>query len=125
MTPKQICDDLRDAALSVIGNAFWPITIDVAAREDFIVSKMIGMHNVVDVDKWLSFKADRAGAIGSMGGSNVVDLVAQDGSNAVAIVADVDDADAMIAAMAAAPPELQAAMHEHGVVPPLVFYVEK
>jgi len=89
------------------------------------VPKLIGMHNVVDVDKWLSFKADRAGAIGSMGGSNVVDLVAQDGSNAVAIVADVDDAEAMIAAMAAAPPELQTAMQEHGVLPPLVFYVEK
>jgi hypothetical protein len=60
-----------------------------------------------------------------MGGSNVLDFVAQDGSNAVAISADVEDVDAMLAAMASAPPELQAVMEEHGVVPPLVFYVER
>jgi hypothetical protein len=93
-------------------------------REEIHVPRIIGTHNVVDVDKWLSFKADRAGAVGAMGGSNVVDFVAQDGSKSVAISADVDDVDAMLASMASAPPELQATMEEHGVIPPLTFYVE-
>jgi hypothetical protein len=96
-----------------------------ALGEEIHVPKLIGMHTVVDVNKWLSFKADRAGAIGSMGGSNVVDYVAHDGSNVVAISADVDDVEAMLASMASPPPEVQAAMQEHGVIPPLTFYVEK
>ena len=96
-----------------------------ALREEIDVPRLIGIHNVVDVNKWLSFKADRAGAIGSMGGSNVVDYVAQDGSNAVAVSADVDDVDAMLASMASPPQEVQAEMVEHGVLMPLTFYVEK
>lgn len=86
--------------------------------------KMIITHNVVDVDTWLSFKQERAGALGAMGGSNVVDHVAQDGSNSIAITADVDDVAAVLAGVASPSPELQAAMEKHGVVPPLAVYVE-
>ena len=45
--------------------------------------KMVITHGVVDVENWLSFKAERAGHIAGMGGLNAVDLVAEDGSNAV------------------------------------------
>jgi hypothetical protein len=71
----------------------------------------------------LTFKSERAEAIGGMGGANVVDHVAQDGSNAVAVSADVDDVAAVMAAIASPPPELADAMERHGVVPPLAIYV--
>ncbi len=87
--------------------------------------RMVITHNVVDVDAWLQFKSERAESVVAMGGSNVVDLVAHDGSNAVAVMADVDDAAAMMAGLAAPPPEVAAAMERHGVHPPLVAYVEK
>jgi hypothetical protein len=86
---------------------------------------MIITHNVVDVDNWLSFKDERAGAISAMGGSQVVDHVAQDGSNAVAIAATVDDVAAVLAGLASPPPELHAAMERHGVLPPVTVYIEK
>jgi hypothetical protein len=86
---------------------------------------MIITHNVVDVDNWLSFKDERAGAISAMGGSLVVDHVAQDGSNAVAIAATVDDVAAVLAGLASPPPELHAAMERHGVLPPVTVYIEK
>ncbi len=89
------------------------------------MSRMIITHNVVDIDNWLSHKNERAGAIAGMGGSNVVDLVAQDGSNAAAVSADVDDVEALLTALASAPPELQTAMEKHGVLMPMVIYVEK
>jgi hypothetical protein len=87
--------------------------------------RMIITHNVVDVDNWLSFKDERAGAISAMGGSQVVDHVAQDGSNAVAIAATVDDVAAVLAGLASPPPELHAAMERHGVLPPVTVYIEK
>jgi hypothetical protein len=87
--------------------------------------KMIITHNVANVDNWLSFKEERAGAIDAMGGSDVVDHVAQDGSNAVAIAANVEDVAAVLAGLASPPPELHAAMERHGVLPPLTVYIEK
>jgi hypothetical protein len=87
--------------------------------------KMVITHGVVDVGNWLSFKTERAEAIARMGGLNAVDLVAEDGSNAVAIIGDVDDPAAVMAALASPPAELGAAMERHGVVPPLTIYIEK
>jgi hypothetical protein len=59
-----------------------------------------------------------------MGGSNVVDHVAQDGSTTVAISADVADVAAVMATLASPPADLGAAMERHGVLPPLAVYVE-
>ena len=87
--------------------------------------KMVITHDVVDVDTWLQFKSERAESVAAMGGKNAVDLVAYDGSNAVAVMADVDDAAAMMAGLASPPPELAAVMEKHGVRPPLVAYVVK
>jgi hypothetical protein len=87
--------------------------------------KMVVIHDVADVDSWLTFKSERVDAVGGMGGSNVVDLVAHDGGNSVAVTAEIDDVDAMVAAIAAPPPELMAVMQRHGVVPPLTLYIEK
>lgn len=81
-------------------------------------------HSVADVDKWLGFKAERAEAIG-VGGTNVVDHVALDGSTAVAVSADVAYVDAMVATLGSPPPEIAAVMEKHGVLPPLVTHVER
>ncbi len=77
------------------------------------------------MDSWLKFKSERADAIGGMGGTNVVDHVAQDGSKKVAVSAEIDDVEAFLAAVASPPPELQAAMDRHRVIPPLTAYVER
>jgi hypothetical protein len=60
-----------------------------------------------------------------MGGTNVADHVANDGSNKVAVSAEVDDVEAFLAAVASPPADLLAAMQRHGVVPPLTAYVER
>ena len=86
--------------------------------------RIIVTHSVIDVDNWLKGKSERAGAIAAMGGSNVVDHVAHDGSKTVAISADVDDVEAVMATMASSP-EMAATMERHGVVPPLAVYVAK
>jgi len=86
---------------------------------------MVITHGVADVETWLRFKAERAEHIASMGGANAVDLVAEDGSNAVAIIADVEDPDAVLAALASPPAELGEAMARHGVAPPLTTDTQK
>jgi PP-loop superfamily ATP-utilizing enzyme len=60
-----------------------------------------------------------------MGGTNVVDYAAQDGSHTVAIGANIDDVDAVLAALESPAPELQAIMERHGVLPPVTIYIEK
>jgi len=88
--------------------------------------KMIITHNVADVDKWLSFKEERAGSITSMmGGTNVVDYAAQDGGNSVAIGANIDDVAAVLAGLESPSPDLEAIMQRHGVLPPMTVYIEK
>jgi len=87
--------------------------------------KVVITHNVIDTAKWLQFKSERADAIAAMGGSIVVDHVAQDGSNTVAVTAEVDDVAGLTAALSSPPPEVEAIMERHGVVPPLAIYVEQ
>ena len=89
-----------------------------------IFPKLVITHGVVDVDRWLEGKADRAEAIESGYGSNVTDYVASDGSNNIAITADVGDVSAMQSMLASPPPEVAAKMQEHGVVPPITAYIE-
>ena len=81
--------------------------------------KVVFTHAVVDVDRWLKGNADRQQL-----GSNVVDYVAENGSNNIAITVDVDDLPALQAMLAAPPLEVQAQMDEHGVVPPITTYIQ-
>ncbi len=94
-------------------------------RQRSFMSKMVITHKVEDVEKWLKGKVERAEAIAHLGGKNVVDHVASDGSNNVAVTADVSDPAALTAALASPSPELSTAMASHGVVPPLTLHVEK
>jgi hypothetical protein len=86
--------------------------------------RLVITHSVVDTDRWLEGKAARAEAIESGSGSNVTDYVARDGSNNIAITADVQDLAAMQAMLASPSPEVAAAMEAHGVVQPITAYVE-
>ena len=86
--------------------------------------KIVVTHAVADIDRWLNGKAARAAAIESMSGSNVTDHVAADGSNNIAVTADVQDLDALQAMLASPPPEMAALMEKHGVIPPLTAYIQ-
>jgi hypothetical protein len=82
--------------------------------------KVVLTHAVVDIDRWLKGKAERAAAIGS----NVVDYVAEDGSNNIAVSAEVGDLAALQAMLASPPPDVLTQMEDHGVVPPITAYIE-
>jgi len=57
-------------------------------------------------------------------GTNVTDYVAADGSNNIAVTADISDMDALQALMASPPPETAAHMESHGVIAPVTLFVE-
>jgi len=86
--------------------------------------RVVITHAVVDIERWLNGKDERAKAIEAGSGSNVTDYVAHDGSNNIAVTADVADAAAMQGILGSPTPELSATMEEHGVVPPLTVYME-
>jgi hypothetical protein len=88
------------------------------------VPRIVITHAVADIERWLKGKAERAAAIESGSGSNVIDYIAQDGSNNIALTADVHDVGAMQSMLASPPPEVAAKMEEHGVVPPITAYIE-
>ena len=87
--------------------------------------KVIITHAVEDIDRWLGGKEGRAAAIESGTGSNVTDFVSVDGSNNVAVTADVSDVAAIQSMLSSPPPEVLTKMQEHGVVPPITAYVQK
>jgi hypothetical protein len=86
--------------------------------------KVVVTHAVVDVERWLKGKAERAAVIGKYA-TNVQDHVAADGSKMISISADVHDMAGMQAMMASPPPEAAATMERHGVVPPMTVYLAK
>jgi hypothetical protein len=84
------------------------------------MAKIVITHAVVDVEQWLQGKSERVAEFGTFA-TNVTDHVAADGSNNVAITADIHDmagagGDALALADGAA------AAERHGVIPP---YIEK
>ena len=87
--------------------------------------RVVITHAVEDIDRWLQGKGERAAAIESGTGSNVTDFVAADGSNKVAITAEVSDPATLQGMLASPSPEVLAAMQEHGVVQPITSYVER
>ena len=86
--------------------------------------KIVITHKVVDIERWLAGKAERASVISGYA-TQVTDYVAADGSNKIAVTADVNDMAGAQAMMASPSPEDAAAMERHGVIPPLTVYVEK
>ena len=69
-------------------------------------------------------KDERAAVIGKYA-TNVTDYVAADGSNNVAITADIHDMAGLQALMESPSPEDAATEERHGVIQPITAYVEK
>jgi len=86
--------------------------------------RVVITHAVEEMDRWLAGHAERAAAIESGTGSNVTDHVAADGSNDIAITADVADVDALTGMLASPPTDVLAKMQEHGVVQPIRAYIQ-
>jgi len=86
--------------------------------------KMVVTHAVVDIDRWLAGKAVRAASIGAYA-TNVTDHVAADGSNNIAVTADIHDMEGIQALMASPSPEVAAQEEKHGVIKPMTAYIEK
>ena len=86
--------------------------------------KVVITHAVVDIERWLTGKAERA-AVFSGFATQVTDYVAMNGSNNVAITADVHDLAGAQAMMASPSPEDAAAAERHGVIQPITAYIEK
>jgi len=86
--------------------------------------KMVMTHSVVEIERWLKGKKERAAAIGGHA-TNVTDYVALDGSNSIAVTADVHDLEGIQAMLASPPAEVAAQMERHGVLPPITAYIER
>ena len=86
--------------------------------------KLVITHAVEDLDRWLAGQSERAAAIESGSGSNVMDYVAADGSKNVAITADVADVAQLESMLASPPPDVLEKMQAHGVVQPITAYVQ-
>jgi hypothetical protein len=86
--------------------------------------KIVITHAVKDIETWLKGKEERAAVIGRYG-TNVTDHVAMDGSNTIAVTADIHDLAGAQAMMASPSPEDAAAMERHGVIPPITAHIEK
>jgi hypothetical protein len=86
--------------------------------------KLVITHAVVDIERWLKGKQERAADIGPFA-TNITDYVAMDGSNNIAVTADIHDLAGAQAMMASPSPEDAAAMERHGVIPPITAHIEK
>lgn len=86
--------------------------------------RIVITHAVVEIERWLQGKEERAAAITRVG-SDVRDHVAADGSNQVAVTVEVDDLDGLEAMLASSPPDIASQMESHGVRPPIVAYIER
>jgi hypothetical protein len=86
------------------------------------MAKMVITHAVVDVERWLQGKSERVAEFGTFA-TNVTDHVAADGSNNVAITAEIHDMAGAQTAMDS--PEGAATAERHGVIPPATVYIEK
>jgi hypothetical protein len=84
--------------------------------------RIVVTHAVRDRAHWASKHSERVAAFAPWG-SNVVEYLAADGSNNVAVLIDVHDMAKMQASLNT--PEIAARKEAHGVVDPLIFHVEK
>jgi hypothetical protein len=92
--------------------------------EEVDMPKVVMTHNVVEIERWLKGKHERVAAMAAYA-SDVTDHVAMDGSNQVAITADIHDLAGAQAMMASPPADVAAQAERHGVLPPITVYVER
>jgi hypothetical protein len=82
---------------------------------------MVVTHEVKDVKHWAS-KGDERVEVLAPFGTDIVSYVAADGSNRIAVSANIHDMEGMMAMSQT--PESVAMMEAHGVIPPIVFHIE-
>jgi len=83
--------------------------------------RIVATHAVKDVKHWAS-KGDERVEIFSRVGTDVVSYVAADGSNQVAVSANLHDMEGLMALMQS--PEGVEAMEAHGVLQPVIMHIE-
>lgn len=83
--------------------------------------RIVATHTVNDVKHWASKGDERVEIIGPFA-TEIVSYVAADGSNKVAVSANVHNMEGLMAMMQT--PEAAAAMESHGVIQPVVFHLE-
>ena len=83
--------------------------------------RIVATHEVKDVKHWASKGDERVEIIGPFA-TEIVSYVAADGSNKVAVSANVHNMEGLMAMMQTA--EAAAAMEAHGVIQPVVFHAE-
>lgn len=83
--------------------------------------RIVITHEVKDVKHWASKGAERVEFIGPFG-TEIVSYISADGSNQVAVSANVHNMEGLIAMSQT--PEAAAAREAHGVIPPVVFHLE-
>jgi hypothetical protein len=86
--------------------------------------KIVISHRVADVERWLKGKEERIATFSPFA-HNITDHVAADGSNHVAVTADIDDMAGAQAMMASPSPEAAATAERHGVIQPVTTFIEK
>jgi hypothetical protein len=79
---------------------------------------------VIEIERWLKGKVERAAAFADYA-TDVTDYVAIDGSNEIALSADVHDMEGAQAMLASPPADVIEKMESHGVVQPITIYIER
>ena len=83
--------------------------------------RIVATHTVKDVKHWASKGDERVEIIGPFA-TEIVSYVAADGSNKVAVSANVHNMEGLMAFMQT--PEAAAATESHGVIQPIVFHLQ-
>ena len=83
--------------------------------------RIVVTHEVKDVKHWASKGDERVEVLAPLG-TDVVSYVAADGSNRIAVSANIHDMEGMM--VMSQTPESVAMMESHGVIPPIVFHIE-
>jgi hypothetical protein len=82
---------------------------------------MVATNTVQDVQHWASKGDERVEFIGPFA-TEIVSYVAADGSNQVAVSANIHNVEGLMAWMQSS--EAAAAFESHGVIPPVVLHIE-
>lgn len=86
--------------------------------------RIVAPHSVVDVERWLAGKSERAATLGRYS-TDVINFVAAGGTTRIAITADVHDMAGLEAMLASPPADDAATMERHGVIPPVTVYIQR
>jgi hypothetical protein len=86
--------------------------------------KVVMTHKVVEIERWLKGKEERAAAFADYA-TDVTDYVASDGSNQIALTADIHDMAGVQAMLASPPSDVVEQMESHGVLQPITVYIAK